>query len=167
MSSSQVGPRNPFTGRKIQHGGATHRKLLRALDTIDNALHEKTLKQHGGHDGPVIEASAPQSMPAAPVARGKTVDQFNKEDKDFYSQLLTRTQAVSLPANAQRSKDDGTVELPQSKYMLISSALPPAPEEHSWNHHHAPFAQTFGDYVCLKRDTLRELGGFLRDALLH
>ena len=54
---------------------------------------------------------------------------------------------------------------PQAKFHKVPSKLPPAPDstDHSWYHHHAPFAQTFGDYVCLKKSTLRELGSFLKN----
>ncbi len=50
---------------------------------------------------------------------------------------------------------------------MPTSKLPPAPDstDHSWYHHHAPFAQTFGDYVCLKKSTLKELGSFLKSAI--
>jgi len=76
--------------------------------------------------------------------------------------------ATETPSYTVRegSKDTGEPPaIPKSKYQLISSKLPPNPEEHSWYHHHAPFSQNFGDYVCLKRNTLNEMGTFLRDAL--
>jgi hypothetical protein len=37
---------------------------------------------------------------------------------------------------------------------------PPGPEQHTWDHHHAPFYQVFNNYVCLKKDTLGELRDF-------
>jgi hypothetical protein len=57
--------------------------------------------------------------------------------------------------------------IPKNKYHLINSSTAPAPPSaQSWQHYHAPFSQNFGYYVCLKRSTLRDLGGFLRDALV-
>ena len=57
--------------------------------------------------------------------------------------------------------------IPRNKFELIPSKLAPAPKstEHSWYHHHAPFAQTFGDYVCLKKTSLKAMGSFLHDNL--
>ncbi len=51
----------------------------------------------------------------------------------------------------------------RNKFELIPSKLTPAPKstEHSWYHHHSPFAQTFGDYVCLKKSSLKDLGNFI------
>jgi hypothetical protein len=69
----------------------------------------------------------------------------------------------TIPLTQTNGRDD--VVLPKSKYQLIASSLPPNPEEHSWYHHHSPFAQSFGDYVCLKRSTLQEMGTFLHDAM--
>ena len=37
---------------------------------------------------------------------------------------------------------------------------PPGLEQHTWDHHHAPFYQVFNNYVCLKKETLGELRDF-------
>jgi hypothetical protein len=108
---------NPATGRSIKRGGPTHKKLIKAYDTV-----QQSLIQSGG-------------APMAPLAT----------------------------INPNIGRDE--IVIPKSKYQLITSALPPNQEEHSWYHHHSPFAQSFGDYVCLKRSTLQDMGTFLRDAL--
>jgi len=57
--------------------------------------------------------------------------------------------------------------IPESKFHLINSSTAPSPPSaQSWQHYHAPFSQNFGDYVCLKRSTLKDLGVFLKDALI-
>lgn len=111
---------NPVTGRPIKRGGPTHKKLLKAYDTI-----QESLQQKGGSPPPGL------------------------------------TPLTTINPNIGRDE----VVIPKSKYQLIASALPPRPEEHSWYHHHSPFAQSFGDYVCLKRSTLQDVGTFLHDAL--
>lgn len=152
---------NPLTGRRIKYGGPTHRKLLRAMG------------QRGEH-GQGAEAPMPQPQPqreqGPPQAResarrGKVAQEAAQKDKDFFAGLLERSQKLDtyVPVNPNGPGD--RLEIPKSKYSLISASLPPAPEAHSWYHHHAPFAQNFGDYVCLKRSTLQELGTFMHDAL--
>jgi hypothetical protein len=146
---------NPLSGRKIQVGGRTHKKLLRVIDTIDEAL--LPTDQRGGKGK------------KAPSAAGATVKKNAKNMEDFYEELLAKTKMVKEPEpTAAGARTDGgdSINIPKSKYQLISSALPPDPEQHSWYHHHAPFSQNFGDYVCLKKSTLRELGMFLKDSLV-
>ncbi len=140
---------NPLTGRKIQYGGVTHRRLLQIVDEVDQALADDIV-QHGG-TVPLI---------------GKVAEKTAKEDKDFFSSLLDKSKSLNElhPSHGKTSSE--TIVMPKSKYALISSVMPPAPEEHSWYHHHAPFAQNFGDYVCLKRSTLQDLGTFLHDSLI-
>ncbi len=144
---------NPLTGRKIREGGPTHRKLLRALITIEDIQKPKTRQRGGGK-----KKEAP----------GKVVQSQKDDHDDFYKKLLKKTQKLDtpVPVRGTGSKDDDSVTIPKSKYHLISSAMPPNPEQHSWYHHHAPFSQNFGDYVCLKKSTLQDLGVFLRDSLL-
>jgi hypothetical protein len=129
---------NPLTGRKIKRGGYTHKKLLKALDTIDDVLYS----QYGGDS---------------------TAESIDAAHEDFYEKLLSKSRAYDAP-------DPGSsldmVNVPKSKYNRIASAMPPNPEQHSWYHHHAPFSQNFGDYVCLKRSTLKQMGMFLKDSLL-
>jgi hypothetical protein len=128
---------NPLTGRQIAVGGQTHRKLLKLIHT--GAI------QVGG-----------QSVP--------NPDQFfdNLLKK---SEVLTGTKPMPTKLAITQDDKEGAV-IPKSKHLLMPSNLPPAPlQGHSYYHHHAPFAQDFGDYICLKKDTLREVGGFLRDSM--
>lgn len=53
-----------------------------------------------------------------------------------------------------------TTALPTANY---SDILAPSPEQHSWQHHHAPFYQVFNNYVCVKRDTLGEIRDFFTE----
>lgn len=134
---------NPFTGRKIKEGGPTHKKLLKLQGELKKEMRRPTLpeRQNGGGQGETQETA------------------------DFYKSLLSKAKNVKYGPK-KGAKDTHTPStIPKSKYHLISSNLPPAPEEHSWQHHHAPFSQNFGDYVCLKKSVLSELGMFLRDAL--
>jgi len=138
---------NPLTGRKIKRGGNTHKKLLRCLETIDSILPPRVLGiQKGGGKG---------------VAK-----ELKKKNDKFFKGLVERTEQYNdnliKPSTTTPSED---MVIPKSKYHLISSALPPDPQQHSWYHHHAPFSQNMGAYVCLKRETLQELGTFLRDTL--
>jgi len=132
MSESKSTILNPLSGRQIQIGGKTHKKVLRMItNSLDNDL------QYGG-----------------------AVKNNAKKSDDFFEKLLSKTQKVDKQGQIIKGK------LPKSKYHLISSELPPNPDQHSWYHHHAPFSQNFGDYVCLKKSTLKELGTFLKDSML-
>jgi hypothetical protein len=159
--------KNPLTGRMIQIGKSTHRKLLKTLDFIVGTLEDDALAQMGG-EPPDEKEKIEQLDKASKPYKGKTAQRNAEKMDDFYENLLkkSRTLDTPLPARGRASKEDGEINIPKSKYHLISSALPPNPEQHSWYHHHAPFSQNFGDYVCLKKSTLQELGLFLRDSLL-
>ena len=106
---------------------------------------------------------------APPSKPGQTVESLRDSQTKFFEGLYAEQRKAAAKAvttvKPNTTGNPNEIVLPKSKYNLISSVLPPAPEEHSWYHHHAPFSQTFGDYVCLKRDTLKELGAFLHDAL--
>ena len=86
------------------------------------------------------------------IVGGKTYRKVFKEQKGggVFDDLLDKAKSMRDP---------------NTKFHQIPSKLPPAPDatDHSWYHHHAPFAQTFGDYVCLKKSTLRELGSFMKN----
>lgn len=169
---------NPLTGRQIQVGGKTHLKLLKVIATIDDVFQEDM--QSGGN--PKVSKTTASSYNLSPNPRqqlniannigkpikGKVAQQSVKDSADFYEGLLTKTLKLNVPVvtAAAASKDSDKINIPESKYNLISSAMPPNPEQHSWYHHHAPFSQTFGDYVCLKKSTLQELGMFLKDSLM-
>ena len=149
---------NPLTGRQIQYGGATHTKLVRCLDTIDQVLAEHAT-QRNRQSGGAKDANKPKS-------KGKQSKQLKQASDDFYEELLKKSNTYSgEPKPIHPKANDENILIPESKYHLISSALPPNPNQHSWYHHHAPFSQNFGAYVCLKRETLEELGTFLRDSL--
>lgn len=149
---------NPLTGRKIKEGGPTHVRLLRALDTIADSLDDRAAKGRGSRR-PQRGGGKKKEAP------GKVVKEMEERSDDFYKRLLEKTQRLDAPVTGAGGTDE-SVTIPKSKYHLISSAMPPNPEQHSWYHHHAPFSQNFGDYVCLKRSTLQDLGTFLRDSLL-
>jgi len=50
-------------------------------------------------------------------------------------------------------------------FDLTSSKHSPDPKKgETWYHHHAPLSQTFGDYICVKKSTMKELGQLFRQA---
>lgn len=144
---------NPLTGRKIQKGGKTHMKLLKMLAFIDE------IEGGGCSNGPPVQYGG----------RSTETDQYvidtDKKKEDYYESLLKKSKKLDTVQLAPTAGGPENVMIPKSKYQLISSGLPPNPQQHSWYHHHAPFAQNFGEYVCLKRSHLKELGVFLRDAM--
>jgi hypothetical protein len=79
--------------------------------------------------------------------------------KDFYGAILDKAKKMEKANQRPQLRQAAQA---QSRYQRLASALPPNPEQHSWYHHHAPFAQNFGDYVCLKRSTLNDLGVFMQ-----
>ena len=162
---------NPLTGRAIKEGGPTHLKLLKAMDTILEILREHDeVEQHGGFDkllGKLAKSGAKASKKVGKkaVAKGKAAAKNKKNRKNFFENLKDKSQRLDDPPGNTGGADGEDLVIPKSKYHLISSALPPNPEHQSWYHYHAPFSQSFGDYVCLKRSTLKDLGLFLRDTL--
>jgi len=50
-----------------------------------------------------------------------------------------------------------------SPYALISSELPPDPQQQSWYHYQAPVYQSFGDYVCIKKSFLNNAKDLLNE----
>ena len=129
--------KNPLTGRKIKVGGAVHKKLL---------------AQKGG-------ASVPKLA----------TDVITQQSDGFFNKIVkTSTPTKPVPTKLAATSDTETPIIPKSKYNLIGSKLPPAPSgSHSYYHHHSPFSQDFGDYVCIKKDTLRDVGMFLRDSMFR
>ena len=144
---------NPLTGRKIKKGGKTHKKLLDMLEYIVDETCPRSKGQRGG------------ATPSAPAPVGEVATETKQLDDDFYKKLAKKSQSLDKIKPYKKGATD-TVNVPKSKYDVISSALPPNPVQHSWYHHHTPFSQNFGDYVCLKKSTLQELGLFLKDSLL-
>lgn len=98
-------------------------------------------------------------------SKGKrTVKMLRNEEDKFYESLLEKSKKLDAPVPGPTSTD--TVDIPESKYHRTSSNLPVnSPNQHSWYHHHAPFSQNFGDYVCIKRSALKDVGTFLSDTL--
>jgi hypothetical protein len=142
---------NPLTGRRIRRGGPTHIRLLKEVDELLQIPEDMSIQQ-GGAIGKLV---------------GKTAQGIAKGDSNFFTNLYNKAQSVNeiVPTSSGAVRDGDNIVVPKSKYHLASSRLPPAPEQHSWYHHHAPFSQNFGDYVCLKRSNLQQLGTFLRDAM--
>ena len=149
--------RNPLTGHRIKYMGPTHRKLLELTYDIDEIL---------SNPNPVQIPIMPRQTGGDPL-KGKTAQKGAKEAKSFFENLLKKSQQLETiaPQNGKANSGSDNVVIPKNKYALMSSVLPPNPEQHSWYHHHSPFAQNFGDYVCLKRSTLSELGTFLHDSM--
>lgn len=54
-----------------------------------------------------------------------------------------------------------------SPYVMISSQLPPNPAQQSWYHHQAPVYQSFGDYICIKKDFLLNAKNLINDVLIN
>ena len=137
---------NPLTGRKVTVGGAAYKKML------------KQKKQTGG-----------SSTELQNLRKFDTAVLQQQSDKFFTK--LAKGDAASrkpVPTKLAATSDMDTPVIPKSKYNLLGSSLPPAPSgSHSYYHHHSPFSQDFGDYVCLKKDTLRDLGMFLRDSMFR
>ena len=46
--------------------------------------------------------------------------------------------------------------------LPVAEVPDPDPTSQPWYHYHAPFAQEFGSYICLKKDTLEEIGALLK-----
>ena len=149
---------NPLTNRSIKVGGRTHKKLLKTLVTIEEVLEEDAMSQTGGAIGKLVGGLIKTAH-----TKGKAAARNKKNQKNFFESLKQKSQTLDEPKVGAGGGDD--IVIPKSKYHLISSSLPPNPEHHSWYHHHAPFSQNFGDYVCLKKSTLKQLGLFLRDSL--
>jgi hypothetical protein len=156
--------KNPITGRKITFGGATHKRLLK-------------LKQIGGAGLLLPDPSKPSRDPSKP-SETENLDSslrlFNpsviqQQSEKFFNEILKKS--ITEPTKPVPTKLAATSEfenpvVPKNKNVLIGSRLPPAPAQaHSYYHHHAPFSQDFGDYVCVKKDTLRDFGMFIRDSM--
>jgi hypothetical protein len=141
---------NPLTGRKITVGGAAHKKLKLQLS--------KSATQKGG-------ATSPPSKELKVRVFDPSVIQ-QQSDKFFDNLAKEQSTSKPLPTKLAASTEADSPVVPKNKNILISSKLPPAPAQaHSYYHHHAPFSQSFGDYVCVKKETLRDLGVFLRDSM--
>lgn len=54
-----------------------------------------------------------------------------------------------------------------SPYVLTSSQLPPNPNQQSWYHYQAPVYQSFGDYICIKKDFLINAKNLVTDVLIN
>lgn len=93
-----------------------------------------------------------------------TASTLREENQQFFEKLLEKAKDYDAPLPGPGNTD--SVNIPKSKYHRISSAMPVNPNQHSWYHHHAPFSQNFGEYVCVKRSALKDIGTFLKDSLL-
>jgi hypothetical protein len=148
--------RNPLTGRSIKIGGRTYKKLLKKMEAerlvvLVGRRASKYVDQYGGE-------------PRSNLGTG-TAQDIDTKRKDKYETLVNESRdALKFQANQPKVKTETEANAVKQQ-MDYASNLPPAPDQHSWYHHHAPFSQTFGDYVCLKKSTLKELGSFLQDTL--
>ena len=178
---------NPFTGRKIKKNGPTHKKL-KELEMERPYELSKRKRQHAGSPSESsATASAPVSSQTAQAKESKSNSNSNsssnakaqaqtqerdepitrKDSDKFYEDLIKLTNNSKPDPAKLTTSDNGDITIPKNKFSLIPSNLPPAPPgSHSYYHHHAPFSQDFGDYVCLKKDTLRDISMFLRDSML-
>jgi len=148
--------KNPLTGRLITVGGATHLKLKAAK--VSKSKSKSKSKQTGGATPPKAEDLNVRLFDPK-VIQQQSEKFFDNLAKD---QSLSKPEPTKLAAT---NEANGPV-LPKNKNILIGSKLPPAPSQaHSYYHHHAPFSQSFGDYVCVKKETLRDLGMFIRDSM--
>lgn len=145
--------KNPITGRKITVNGATHKKLMVAF---------KASKQQGGAGaGTTGKDKEPLNVR---IFDPSVIQQ--QSDKFFDNLAKEQSTRKPVPTKLAASNEADSLILPKNKTILIGSNLPPAPEQaHSFYHHHAPFSQSFGDYVCVKKATLRDLGMFIRDSM--
>jgi hypothetical protein len=136
---------NPFTGRKITVGGVVYKRL--------------NLLSRGHQFGGAKEK-------AADSVRLFDTGVLKQQSEKFFDKLVNKSSPKPIPTKLAASTEEEPTIIPKNKYSLVGSNLPPAPQQtHSYYHHHAPFAQDFGSYVCLKKDTLRDLGMFLRDSM--
>ena len=145
---------NPYTGRIIHINGSTYKKIIQQL--------------------------AAEGTGSAKIKRMlKPIHVVEQQGGGLFESLVDKAQSMDLNPTKTAVKDLDGVKLvsqgagfkkepviPDSKYHLLNSNRPPNPTEHSWYHYHAPFSQNFGDYVCVKRSTLRDVGTFLKDALV-
>ncbi len=149
---------NPITGRKITFGGATHKKVLRSQQTGGGA---------GGAVGkPPQEAPKSENLDSSLRLFDPSVIQ--QQSEKFFNNLVRKSSEPTkpVPTKLAATSEFESPIVPKNKHVLIGSKLPPAPaQSHSYYHHHAPFSQDFGDYVCVRKDTLRDLGMFVRDSM--
>jgi hypothetical protein len=146
---------NPLTGRKIIVGGATHKRITSLINKI------------GGQPQDKDKPKSQTKQPAEDVRRFRT-DVLSQQSDKFFESLIKLPAGKPVPTALAVTTDGEMPVIPKSKFNLISSNLPPAPSgSHSFYHHHAPFSQDFGEYVCLKKDTLRDVGMFLRDSFFR
>ena len=160
--------KNPITGRKITFGGTTHKRLLK-------------LKQIGGAGSTLLpDPSKPSSRDPLSKEPSNTENLdsslrlfdpsvIQQQSEKFFNNLVdksTTERTKPVPTKLAATSEFENPVVPKNKHVLIGSRLPPAPAQaHSYYHHHAPFSQDFGDYVCVKKDTLRDFGMFIRDSM--
>jgi hypothetical protein len=146
--------KNPITGRKITVGGVTHKRLLKS-------------KQIGGAAAkPPQETSKSENLDSS--LRFFEPSVIQQQSEKFFNNLVKQSTAPTkpVPTKLAATSEFESPVVPKNKHVLMGSKLPPAPAQaHSYYHHHAPFSQDFGDYVCVKKETLRDFGMFIRDSM--
>lgn len=97
----------------------------------------------------------------------KAVADIQGTTKSNHSDIFTKLLAKSTtnPKYLKTSVGTGHQPIPTSQSELMLSNIIPNSGSQSWVHYHEPFSQNIGEYVCLKRSTLRDLGRFLNLSL--
>jgi hypothetical protein len=152
---------NPYTGRNIRIGSKTYNtiKLRLKNEGLTRAQINKILSPYEQHGGANTAPTMPQ--------KSGMFENLVQKAQSMGSQTQTENQSgpeIRLVSQGSGYKKEPVI--PDSKYHLLNSNRPPNPTEHSWYHYHAPFSQNFGDYVCVKRSTLRDFGTFIKDAFV-
>jgi flagellar biosynthesis GTPase FlhF len=167
---------NPITGRYVDANGRVGRKVIRQFGGGEQTTEVAPEASPSTAQAPAQAPSQPEQKKQSGQKKeqqkqsgqkkeqrkqnGQKKEQKQEQPNKFEALLGQVTEMTrQLP-----EKIIAMQKVPESKYHLISSTLPPNPESSSWYHHTAPFSQNFGDYVCLKKETLNELGTFMRDA---
>ena len=155
---------NPLTGRKIQVGGTVYNRLIK--QTGGAPTKEQFAPPQKGPPAvqiPKAQAQTPESLPQV------STSVLKQQSESFFDRLVKKTTdntAKPIPTRLAPAGEEETPIIPKNKFALMGSSLPPGPSQtHSYYHHHAPFAQDFGSYVCLKKETLQDLALFFRDTM--
>lgn len=153
--------KNPFTNHLIRINGSTYLRIKRDLQTYypdlcdlyrepkKNKYSNRTLSRtmKGGKKGSSF---------------GSVKNKLSTKLSGFKQKMKARNQPESrtdVPITPEVIPKLTKTEISK---MMDRTGMSPAPETHSWYHHHAPFAQTFGDYVCIKKDNLNDIANFLK-----
>jgi hypothetical protein len=89
----------------------------------------------------------------------------NRQCKNTAIKHLKKCQLHSKKKTMTKKQLGGSIigDVPQSPFVITPSQLPPNPQQRSWYHHQAPIYQSFGDYVCIKREFLDNAKNLVND----